>query len=124
MVERLANFTPDIVNAHYLRAVLPGAKAQFTVRFWNLEEVELQRLMWCLTLEDGLAHKLGKHRYLGFGTLRVRALPESHLIDWNERYDTSALTEGKQPLDRAQWHNPRVVQHHAALRAALTAGVA
>jgi CRISPR/Cas system CSM-associated protein Csm3 (group 7 of RAMP superfamily) len=86
MVTRLTDFVPDTVQASYFRAILPGARARFTIRFWNLDEQELQRLMWCIVLEPGLAHKIGNNRYLGFGSLRLSALPDSFLIDWATRY--------------------------------------
>ncbi len=114
IVKRLETFAPDTVQANYFRAILPGARARFSVRFWNLEDEELQRLLWCLTLEPNLAHKLGLHRYLGFGSLRLRLLPESYLIDWSRRYGSDA-TAWQRPLDVEQWRNPRVIANYINL---------
>lgn len=113
------HFQPDTPLDEYARAVMPGSKARFHVRFWNLEEAELQRLVWALTLEDGLAHKMGRHRYLGLGSLRFSLLPESHLTDWAERYTASPQSDGCLPFDLAQWRNPQVVAHLDEMRAAL-----
>ncbi len=121
IVKRLEDFTPDTVQASYTRAILPGAKARFDIRFWNLEQEELQRLIWCIELEEGLAHKLGHHRYVGFGSVRLRILPESVLWDWTKRYTDQ--DEGRLPLRVAEWFEPKVVAHRAALLKALDARV-
>ncbi len=121
IVTRLEDFTPDTVQASYTRAILPGAQARFTIRFWNLEREELQRLIWCIGLEDGLAHKMGHHRYVGFGSLRLRILPESSLLDWKKRY--ADQEEGRLPLRVAEWFDPTVVAHRAELLSALDAAV-
>ena len=76
----------DGAQANYLRAILPGSRARFTIRFWNLEETELQRLIWSVTLGADGAHKIGKHRHLGMGSLKLKVSPESYLIDWAKRY--------------------------------------
>lgn len=120
VVQRMSNFMADTATAQYFRAVLPGSRARFTLRFWNLEEEELQRLVWCLALEEGLAHKVGKNRYLGLGSLRLRVLPESHLTDWAERYGAGAADQGRLPFDAAQWSNPDIVHHLEELRRTLT----
>jgi hypothetical protein len=118
-VTRLDAFKPDAVQASYTRAILPGATARFGVRFWNLEQGELQRLLWCLTLESGLAHKLGHHRYVGFGSVRMRLLPESTLIDWQERYAGEA--NWRVPIKIEEWLEPKVVAHRDELRQAMDA---
>ena len=114
-------FNPDTPQARYVRAILPGSHCRFTVRFWNLEKTELQRLIWCLALEEGLAHKMGNGRYLGFGSLRFRMLPDSFLIDWARRYDDQAPQEGRLPLNVAEWIAPEVVEYYAELQRALNA---
>lgn len=121
IVERLDEFRPDTVQARYFRAILPGARARFTIRFWNLEEKELQRLAWCVALEPNLAHKLGSDRYLGFGSLRLHILPESFLIDWANRYAGKPESAWRLPLQVEEWIKPDVVKHYAALRKVLDA---
>jgi CRISPR/Cas system CSM-associated protein Csm3 (group 7 of RAMP superfamily) len=120
-VERLSDFRPETAQADYGRAILPGAQCRFTVRFWNLEKEELQRLLWCLVLEKGLAHKMGKGRYLGFGSLRLRLLPESFLIDWTTRYASMPSQNGRLPLQVDEWINTTVIQYYAELQQALYA---
>jgi len=100
----------------------PGARARFTVRFWNLEDIELQRLIWSIALEPGLAHKIGHHRYLGFGSLRLNVLPESYLIDWSKRYAGGEPATWQQPLKMEDWIKPRVISHYIELQKALDAG--
>ncbi len=121
IVEQVSDFRPDTVQASYCRAIIPGSRARFTIRFWNLEEEELQRLMWCVGLESGLAHKMGKHRYVGFGSLRLRVLPDSFLIDWASRYAGQPEDAWRLPLHPDEWADPGVVTHDSALRKALNA---
>jgi CRISPR/Cas system CSM-associated protein Csm3 (group 7 of RAMP superfamily) len=120
IVKQLDDFQPDSAQASYSRAILPSAKARFTVRFWNLEEQELQRLIWCVALEPTLAHKLGHHRHVGFGSLRLRILPESFLISWGDRY-SGKPESGQLPLKASEWLNPKVVAHYSELKTALDA---
>jgi CRISPR/Cas system CSM-associated protein Csm3 (group 7 of RAMP superfamily) len=117
-VVTMDDFRPSTVQASHFRALLPGSRARFTIRFWNLEEAELQRLLWSVILEPGLAHKLGQHRHLGFGSLRLKLLPESFLIDWAKRY---AQQEWRLPIRLETWHKPTVIAHAAELRKALHA---
>ncbi|MCX6031240.1 MAG: RAMP superfamily CRISPR-associated protein [Chloroflexi bacterium] len=121
IVQRLDAFKPDVVQASYTRAILPGATARFGIRFWNLEREELQRLIWCVGLEDGLAHKLGHHRYVGFGSLRLRLLPGSSLVDVQGRYAGGA--DWRTPLKVEEWLEPKVVAYRAELQKALDARV-
>lgn len=121
IVEQLDDFRPDTAQASYCKAILPGARARFTIRFWNLEEEELQRLMWCVVLEPELAHKMGKNRYLGFGSLRLHILPDSYLIDWANRYAGQPEENWQVPIQVDEWLNPDVVEYYSELRRALNA---
>ena len=121
IVKRLDAFQPDTAQASYLRAVLPDARARFTIRFWNLEEQELQRLIWCVVLEPKLAHKLGKHRHVGFGSLRLQLLPDSFLINWGARYSSQPERGGHLPIQVGDWLKPAVIAHYSDLQTALNA---
>ena len=115
IVQPLADFQPDSAQAGYARAILPGSRARFTIRFWNLEEAELQRLVWCVTLGAKGAHKIGKHRHLGFGSLKLHLLPESHLIDWPKRYAGGDKSAWQQAIQLEEWLNPKVIEHYQEL---------
>ncbi|RMI16924.1 MAG: hypothetical protein D6681_03940, partial [Calditrichaeota bacterium] len=119
-VTPLEDFRPDEVQAIYVRAILPGSRCRFTVKFWNLTEEELRRLLWCLVLEPELAHKIGRARYLGFGSLRLHLSPESHYIDWSKRY---AGAEGawKVPIKAEEWIDTTTIAHYEDLRKVLNA---
>jgi len=119
IVKQIGKFQPDTFQARYFKAILPGARARFTIRFWNLEEQELQRLVWCVALESGLAHKMGNNRYLGFGSLRLHILPDSFLIDWARRYTGEPEERWRVPIQVDKWIEPSVISHHAALQRAL-----
>jgi len=121
IVKGLDDFHPDTFQASYFRAILPAARARFTVRFWNLDEQELSRLIWCIVLEPQLAHKMGKGRYLGFGSLRLKALPDSFIIDWAERYAGKPEERWQLPIDVEKWIKPGAVYHYRALRKVLNA---
>lgn len=114
-------FAPQRVDAAYFRAILPGAKARFSIRFWNLMEEELQRLLWCVGLEKGLAHKMGHHRYLGFGSLRMHIMPSSFLVDWSRRYAGKGDGEWQRPLPPLDRIDAKTISNHAELRKALNA---
>lgn len=121
VVNQMEAFEPDTFQADYFRAVLPGSKFHFTIRFWNLEKIELQRLIWSVILEDKLAHKIGKNRYLGFGSLRLQLTPESHLIDWGRRYSCESVDEGKKPLLVEDWCDSSVIDYYRQLVEVLNA---
>jgi CRISPR/Cas system CSM-associated protein Csm3 (group 7 of RAMP superfamily) len=121
LVTLLDKFAPDTVQASYFRAIMPGARARFTIRFWNLDETELQRLVWCVGLEPGLAHKIGNNRYLGLGSVRLRILPDSFLINWADRYAAKPGQDGRAPLKAGDWVKPGVVAHYTDLVKALDA---
>ncbi len=119
IVKRLDDFQPDTAQASYVRAILPGARARFSIRFWNLEEKELQRMIWCVALEPQLAHKLGKHRHVGFGSIRLHVLPESSLTRLGERYAGAPEQQWQQPITLADWIKPQVIAHYSELQTAL-----
>ena len=121
IVKQLDNFQPSDAQANYCHAIMPGSRARFAVRFWNLEDEELQRLIWAVNLEPGLAHKMGGNRYLGFGSLRMRLLPESYLIDWSKRYATKTEEEWQMALQVDEWLNRDVVAHYDQLQKILNA---
>jgi hypothetical protein len=121
IVRPLDDFSPDTCQAVYMRTMLANSTARFTIRFWNLEEEELRRLVWCITLDNDMAHKIGRCRYLGFGSLQLRLLPESFLIDWSARYAGPDAAQGRIGLDLKQWRSNAATKHHQALRSALNA---
>ena len=118
VVEKLEDFQPDTVKASYFRAILPGARCQFTIRFWNLTKEELQRLIWCLVLEGNLAHKIGRARYLGFGSLKMRLLNDSFLIDWEKRYSGKG-DNWRLPLIETDWKDTGTIKYYQELLEAL-----
>jgi|GEM_PF-301429 len=122
-VEAIEDFQPDTAKADYIRAILPGSSCRFTIRFWNLEKEEMERLLWSVVLERDLGHKLGKGRYLGFGSVRLHLTDDSFLTDWEARYSGRDDKEKawRLPIRLEEWLNPKGIQHHAELRKALDA---
>lgn len=121
IASQVEDFKPDTFQADYFRAVLPGSKCNFTIRFWNLEKEELQRLIWSVVLEDKFAHKIGKNRYLGFGSLKLSLAPQSYLTDWEKRYVAETEVEWQQPLNLDEWIDPSVIEFHDQLSEVLNA---
>ncbi|MFQ5630941.1 MAG: TIGR03986 family CRISPR-associated RAMP protein [bacterium] len=60
----------------------------FDVRFQNLAPVELGALLWALELDDGLVHRLGYARPLGFGSVKIE-VQEIDLLNSQLRYSSS-----------------------------------
>ncbi len=121
IVEMMDEFRPDSSQTNYVRAVLPDESCRFSIRFWNLHKEELQRLIWCLALDEELAHKIGGNRYLGFGSLRLRVLSDSFLVDWANRYSGGIDENWRLPINMDEWVNPDVIRHYAELQKALNA---
>lgn len=117
----MKDFAPDVVQARYFRAVMPGSRARFSIRFWNLLDEELQRLLWCVVLEPGLAHKIGNNRYLGFGSLRLNLGADSFLIDWDKRYAGKSEDQWRIPVEAGKRINTNAIQNYKPLRQALNA---
>jgi len=55
----------------------------FDIEFHNLAPVELGALIYVLELEEGMHHRLGLAKPLGFGSVSVK-IDELELIDWKE----------------------------------------
>lgn len=79
-------------------AFKPGAKFEFTVEFENLMPVELNALLYALELEEGLFHRIGYAKPLGFGsvTVDVKSLT---LLDWTTRLATIDSEAGWQIIE-------------------------
>ena len=70
----------------------PETRFTFTVDFENLAPAELGALLWSLTLEEGLYHRLGLGKPLGLGSVQV-AVDSLRLLQPASRY-SQALTDG------------------------------
>lgn len=54
-----------------IEAVFPGAVYEFSVSYQNLDEAELALLIYALTLEEPMHHKLGMGRGVGLGSVHL-----------------------------------------------------
>lgn len=113
--------TPEniVKNITLNRFAVAGSKFQFQVGFTNLENDELNKILWAIGLEDGLAHKLGKGKALGFGSCAVR-LKDAYIINWEERF--SSLAEpglGYLNIERLK-ANPKPFANYEELKRAMT----
>ncbi len=70
-----------------------GAVFTFEVDFENLAPKELGALLYTLELEDGLFHRLGYAKPLGFGSIQV-TVESLQVLDWESRLSSVDLTAG------------------------------
>jgi CRISPR-associated protein (TIGR03986 family) len=93
-----------------LKPINKGAVFRGRIRFENLSKVELGALLFALDLPDGLAHKLGMGKPLGFGSVKIT--PKLYLSDRMKRYtdlfaewdglndETNRITEFKDEFEK------------------------
>jgi len=79
-------------------ALQPGATFTFTADFENLAPLELGALLYALELEDGMVHRLGYAKPLGFGSVKV-TVQEVQIIDWKKRLQSLEPEVGWQPVE-------------------------
>lgn len=81
------------------RCAETGSIFTFNIDYWNLTVKELKCLLTAIQLEEGLAHKIGKSKYLGFGSCRITIdEKKSNVLDagkdhWKERYTSRDFTQ-------------------------------
>ena len=84
-----ANNIKDRQNRTIRDALEPGAKFSFTIEFDNLSPVELGALLWTIELEEGMQHKLGLAKPLGFGSVNLSIKNENiKCLDLKNRYNS------------------------------------
>jgi len=81
-------------------ALRPGTTFTFTVDFENLAPLELGALLYALALEEGMFHRLGYAKPLGFGSVKV-TVQQVQIIDWEARLRSPEPEAGWQPIEWA-----------------------
>ena len=99
---RRADNVQDEQNRTVRGALKPEAAFTFTVDFENLASQELGALLYALELEEGLFHRLGYAKPLGFGSVKV-TVKKVESINWETRLKTIEQNSGWQPKDKAQY---------------------
>ncbi len=69
-----------------IKPIESGAKFSGRIRFENLSEIELGALMFAIKLKNGLCHKIGMGKPLGFGSVKIT--PKLAVYDIKKRYNT------------------------------------
>lgn len=82
-------------------ALKPGATFTFAVDFENLAPQELGALLYALELEEGMFHRLGYAKPLGFGSVKV-TVEKTEVIDWETRLKSIEPDSGWQSVNGAQ----------------------
>jgi CRISPR-associated protein (TIGR03986 family) len=95
---RRASDKRDQQNRTVKGVLNPNAEFEFRVYFENLQPVELGALLWTLQLEDGMYHRLGFAKPLGFGSVTV-TVQSLHIISIDHRYNllNDTAQEGDSP---------------------------
>ena len=76
-----------------IREFMPkGKSAEFTVEFHNLADEELGALLWSLELDEGMFHRVGYGKPLGFGSVNIEII-KLQLLHPTSRY-SSNLQDG------------------------------
>lgn len=70
---------------HRLRPVGPNSQFTFSVQFNNLDQDELNLLLYALVLEPSIRHKIGYAKPAGLGSVKIE-LTRLELIDYKQRY--------------------------------------
>ncbi|MDH7577691.1 MAG: TIGR03986 family CRISPR-associated RAMP protein [Bacillota bacterium] len=79
----------------------PGATFTFTVDFENLHRLELGALLYALEMEEGMFHRLGYAKPLGFGSVKV-TVNKIEIIDWETRLKSIEPDSGWQSVNGTQ----------------------
>ncbi len=76
-----------------------GATFDFTVEFENLAPLELGALIYALEMEEGMFHRLGYAKPLGFGSIKI-TVDSLKTIDWSKRLNSLDSEAGWSPADK------------------------
>ncbi len=90
--------TPSDQNRTVRGALKAGSIFTFTVDFDNLAPLELGALLYALELEEGMFHRLGYAKPLGFGSIRV-TVEKVEIIDWEARLQSLEPNAGWKSLE-------------------------
>lgn len=94
----------DKLNRTIRHALNPGTKFYFTIRFENLSPIELGALLWSIEMEEGMYHKLGLAKPLGFGSVKI-SLNSISILDPIKRY-SSFIADGWRKIndqEKVEW---------------------
>lgn len=80
-------------NRTVRHALKPGAIFAFEIDFENLNQLELGALIYALELEEGMYHRLGYAKPLGFGSIKI-SIEIIEKFDWEERLTSVAPKAG------------------------------
>lgn len=75
----------DKQNRTVSEVLAAGNDFKFEVNFENLAPIELGALLWALEMEEGMVHRLGYAKPLGFGNVKIQ-MASVEVLNFNERY--------------------------------------
>ena len=56
-----------------------------------------------------MAHKIGKYKQLGLGSLQLSIAEDSYLINWGGKYSSG---NDKEKINLTDWIDPKVIINH------------
>ena len=74
----------------------------FTLDFENLAPLELGALLYALELEEGMYHRLGYAKPLGFGSVKI-TVEEVKVLDWERQLQSLEAGAGWETIEPARW---------------------
>ena len=78
----------------YIKPVDTESQFTFSAQFTNLEDTELQTLLYALVLEPEMRHKLGYGKPAGLGSVRFN-IEKLTLINYADRYSTHQARDNR-----------------------------
>lgn len=94
----------DDQNRTIKGALKPGAKFTFTIDYENLDPIELGALLFALQLEEGLHHRLGYAKPLGFGSVKL-SIGSVTRFDWRKRLNSPDSKAGHETIEKEKWQS-------------------
>ena len=95
-------------------ALRPDSTFTFTLDFENLHPLELGALLYALELEEGMYHRLGYAKPLGFGSVKI-TVDEVKVVDWEQRLKSLDANAGWKTLSLEERRQYRK-QFHEQMR--------
>lgn len=94
-VTNAENNGKDDQNRTVRGVVEPDSQFEFTLDFENLAPLELGALLWALELEEGMFHRLGYAKPLGFGSIKQN-VTKLEWVNWLQRLESLDVDAGWQ----------------------------
>lgn len=103
----------DVKKTPYNQHICPlnsGSQFEFTIDFYNIQEDELALLLYAISLEPTMRHKIGLAKPVGFGSVKIE-ITAIALIDYQQRYRRHTAPEQLISEERRNYINARIARY-------------